>query len=116
MDLGTKYGERTLTKSRTAEEMKQHVELQWFYKHGPQKNQIQPWVISTCTANIYNTTQHSFEPTSIQIIQQNRPDIAKNGFLKMIGDKLEKGDKNVTVEKKIERASLFSNLARGRNK
>lgn len=37
MDLGTKYGERTLATSRTADQMKNCFESQWFYNHGAPK-------------------------------------------------------------------------------
>lgn len=114
LDIGTRYGERVLTTSRSADEIKRSFETHWFYRHGAPVN--------------FSADQEFCKPVLKRFLDQHgiklnaRPSRASNktgpvernnGVFKMILDRLQKADARPTSEVLIARASFMTNLTRG---
>lgn len=114
MDIGTRYGERIMTTSRSAEEIKRVFETHWFYKHGAPAN--------------FSADQEFCRPVLKRFLDEHaiklnaRPSRASNktgrvernnGVFKLILDRLQRADSKSAPDVLIARASFMTNLIRG---
>lgn len=113
-DTGTKYGERTIASSRTADDMKERFEKMWFYHHGAPSNfsadhefcrPILRRFLTRHSITIHPRPSRSSNKTGI--VERN------NGVLRTVIDKMQKADTNGTPEIILARASFITNLLRG---
>lgn len=114
IDTGTRYGERVLTKSRSAAEMKEHFEKQWFYHHGAPVHfsadhefcrPILQRFLTMHSIHIHPRPSRSSNKTGR--IERN------NGVLRTVLDRMQRADINGNPETILARASFITNLIRG---
>lgn len=114
IDVGTRYGERTITESRTAEEVQKKFESCWFYRHGAPNNfsadhELCRPVLQRFLSRhaIKLNPRPSRSSNKVGRIERN------NGVFRSVIDKLQKSDTKANPHTLVARASFFTNLIHG---
>lgn len=114
MDLGTKYGERTIRKSRTADEMKQRFESKWFYQHGAAKSFSADLELYRLILQRFLTTHNiSLNPRTSRYSNKTGSIERNKQVFKSVIDKLQKAVKREAVDAPVARASFITSLIWG---
>lgn len=114
IDTGTKYGERIITTSRSAEDMKGQFERIWFYRHGAPSNFSADHEFCRPVLRRF-LTRHSIIIHPRPSRSSNKTGIVErnNGVLKTVLDKIQRADAHGTPELILARASFITNMMRG---
>lgn len=114
IDMGTRYGERALTTSRTAEEVKRTFEVYWFYKHGAPKHfSADHELCRPVLERFLNAHQIQLNPRPSRSSHKSGRVERNNGLFKAIVERLQKADGKAKAETIVARASFVTNLIRG---
>lgn len=114
IDTGTKYGERVITASRSADEMSRQFETQWFYRHGAPKYFSADQEFCRPVLRKF-LTKHSItiQPRPSRSSNKTGKVERNNGVFKTVLEKIQKADQKSTPQVLIARASFITNLMRG---
>lgn len=114
IDTGTRYGERMMTTCRSAENMKQQFETNWFYVHGAPSHFSADHEFCRPTLNRF-LTKHSItlHPRPSRSSNKTGKVERNNGVFKAVLDRLQKADEHAVPQVLIARASFLTNLFRG---
>lgn len=114
MDIGTRYRERALTTSRSAEVMKKLYETESFNRHGaPEKFSADQ---GFCRPILYGFLQIDKIPLRPRPSSSSNKSgkIERNSeVFKSVVERMEKADPNANPATTIARSSLLTNLFRG---
>lgn len=114
IDVGTNYEERTLTKSRTADEMKIFFETKCFYHYRARKHfSTDHEFCRPVLHNILNKNDIILNPRPSRSSQKTGRIERNNGVFNLIIELMQKEEENGTPETLIEHPSLLTNLTKG---
>lgn len=114
IDLGTKYGERIISQSRTAEKMKETFETKWFYNHGaPRRFSADQEFCRPVLHRFLSKHNILLNPRPSRSSHKTGRVERNNGVLKTVLERLQKADTAAPPEALLARASFLTNLIRG---
>lgn len=114
IDLGTRYGERAMTTSRSADEIKRMFEIFWFYRHGAPRNfSADHEFCRPVLKRFLDTHAIKLNPRPSRSSNKTGRVERNNGLFKMVLERLQKADTKATPELLIARTSFITNLLRG---
>lgn len=114
IDVGTKYGERSLAESRSCKEMKRLFEESWFYRHGaPRRFSADHEFCRSALTSFMELHEITVNPRPSRSSHKCGQVERNNGIFKLVVGKLQRADPKATPSNIIARASFVTNLLRG---
>lgn len=114
IETGTRYGERAITKSRSAEDIKQTLETCWIYKHGaPRRFSADHELCRPILRKFLDKHAIQLNPRPSRSSDKVGKVERNNGVFKMVLDRIQKSDTTANIDTIIARASFITNLLRG---
>lgn len=113
-DAGTRYGERTIASSRSAESIKSMMEVSWLYRHGaPKRFSADPEFCRPVLQRFM--TQHGITvlPRPSRSSHKNGRVERNNGVFKLIVERIAKSDPTASALTIVARSSFLTNCIRG---
>lgn len=114
MDLGTKYGEKTLTESRSADEVRKYFKTYWFLKQDAAKKFSADHELGRpILTHFLNLQKIILNPRPSRSSHKTGRIEHNNGVFASVINKLLKADTSAIAEISVGRSSFPTNLIRG---
>lgn len=113
-DTGTRYGERAIATTRSADTIRHLFETKWMYHHGaPQRFSADPEFCRPVLRRFLDQHNVDVLPRPSRSSHKNGRIERNNGVFKLILERVAKADSKASVESVISRASFLTNCIRG---
>ena len=114
IDLGTRYGERAIATTRSAENMTNMLETEWLYHHGaPDKFSADPEFCKPFMERFLNAHSIELRPRPSRSSAKNGRIERNNGTFKLILSRLSKEHSISSPHTLVARASFLTNMFHG---
>ena len=114
IDLGTRYGERAIARTRSAESMTHMLETEWIYHHGaPAQFSADPEFCRPFMEKFLKAHNVELKPRPSRSSAKNGRIERNNGTLKLILSRLSRELTSASPQTLIARASFLTNMFHG---